>query len=83
LQGHSIDIVKAYLEIDESITDLKAVRDTINTEFKLIYSQAERLAAKLKVEPQIPRLAKLQMHRDNQPAKTPEEYYRGSLAIPL
>jgi hypothetical protein len=41
------------------------------------------LAAKLEVEPQIPWLAKRQMHRDNQPAKTTEEYYRRSLAIPL
>lgn len=62
---------------------MKATRDNVEEGFKKIYKQAERIAEKLNVDPSLPRIAKRQIHRQNQPADTPEEYYRRTVAIPL
>ena len=83
LQGRSIDVVNAYKEVDGCIKDMEHVRENIDAEFKVIYQQAERMAAKVNVDPTIPRSAARQMHRNNVPADNPEEYYRRALAIPL
>ena len=55
----------------------------LDVEFKKIYSQAQRMAEKIAVEEKFPRIIKRQQHRGNQPATTPEDYYRQSLAIPF
>jgi len=83
LQGRTIDIVKAYQLIDETVSDIKATRNNVEQEFKKIFEQAERIAEKLNVDPSLPRIAKRQVHRQNQPANTPEEYYRRTVAIPV
>ena len=83
LQGRSIDIIKAYNEVEGCIQDMQHMRQTIDEEFHKIYKQTERLAEKLHVEPTIPRSAVKEMHRNNVPAENPEEYYRRALAIPL
>jgi len=83
LQGRSIDVVKAYNEVQSCIDDLKHTRNCINKEFNIIYQQATKLAEFLSVQPSIPRSAARQMHRNNVPAENPEEYYRRVIAIPL
>jgi hypothetical protein len=47
------------------------------------YLAAVALAAEFEVEPSMPRRCGRQTQRDNVEAKTPEEYYRRALAIPL
>ena len=83
LPGRSINIIKAYSEVEGCIQDMQHMRQTIGEEFHKIYKQAERFAEKLHVEPIIPRSAVRQMHRKNVPVKNPEEYYRKALVIPL
>ena len=39
------------------------------------------MADPINVEPNIPRIAKKQIYRDNVPVSSPEEYYKRALAI--
>ena len=55
LQGRTIDIVKAYQEVQSCILYMRVVRDEIEEEFLVIYRQAERIATSLDVSPSVPR----------------------------
>ncbi|KAL5497565.1 hypothetical protein EMCRGX_G014061 [Ephydatia muelleri] len=83
LQGKAVDIVKAFRDIQEVKHDFQCLRDGVDMEFQAIYNQAERLGQSVGVEPSLPRIAKMQMYRDNYPAENPLEYYRRTLAIPF
>ena len=83
LQERSIDISKAYNEVDSCIQDMQHMRQIIYEEFNIVYKQSERLTEMLHIEPTIPRSTVRQMHRNNVPAENPEEYYRRALSIPL
>ena len=78
LQGRSIDVIKAYIEVESCIQDMQHMRQIIDEGFHKVYKQAERLAEKLRARSTV-----RQMHRNNVPAENPEEYYRRALAIPL
>ena len=78
LQGRSIDVIKAYNEVESCIQDMQHMRQIIDEGFHKVYKQAERLAEKLRARSTV-----RQMHRNNVPAENPEEYYRRALAIPL
>lgn len=83
LQGRTIDIVKAFDEIESVKSDIQATRNDIDNAFTRIYQHSVRLSEQVGVEPSIPRIAKRQSNRANTPADNPEEYYRRTLAIPL
>ena len=55
LQGCTIDIVKAYQEVQSCILDMQVVRDKIEEKFFVIYRQAERIATSLDISPSVPR----------------------------
>ena len=76
LQGRSIDVVKAFNEVESVVNDLGAVRSNIDSEFDTIYNQAMRMAERMNVTPSTPRMAQRQMHRDNIEAANPKEYYK-------
>ena len=57
LQGRSIDIIKAYNEVEGCIQGMQHLRQTTDEEFHKISKKTERLAEKLHVEPTIPRSA--------------------------
>ena len=78
LQGRSIDVIKAYIEVESCIQDMQHMRQIIDEGFHKVYKQAERLAEKLRARSTV-----RQMHHNNVPAENPEEYYRRALAIPL
>ena len=73
LQGRSIDIIKAYNEVESCIQDMQHMRQITDEEFHKVYKQSERLAKKLRTESTIPGSAVRQMHRNNIPAENPEE----------
>ena len=81
LQGRTIDIVKAYQEVQSYILGQRVVRDKIEEEFLVIYRQAERIATILDVSSSVPRSVSKQMNRSNIPTNTSEDYYRRVLAI--
>lgn len=68
-------------------SELSAIRrgeaEEASTMCPMLYSSAVRLAAKIQVEPSVPRVASVQRHRANTPAATPEEYYRRNLILPF
>ena len=76
LQGGSIDVAKAFNEVESIANDLCAVRSNIDSEFDTIYNQVMRMAERMNVTPSTPRMAQRQMHRDNIEAANPKEYYK-------
>lgn len=82
LQYTSNDIVKAYNRVEEVVKELHGIR---NDESMLHswYAEAESLAGKVDVVPQVPRTASRQQHRDNVQHGSTEEYYRRSVILPL
>ena len=83
LQGGSIDVAKAFNEVESIANDLCAVRSNIDSEFDTIYNQVMRMAERMNVTPSTPRMAQRQMHRDNFEAANPNEYFKRVIAIPI
>ena len=81
LQRRTIDVIDAYQNVDTCIEDIQLLRKYVDQECDVIFKQAMRMADQLNVEPNIPRVAKKQIYRDNVPANSPEEYYKRALAI--
>ena len=59
------------------------MREKVDQESDVIFKQAVRMADQLNVEPNIPRVAKKQIYRDNVPPNSPEEYYKQALVMPI
>ena len=83
LQGRSIDVVKAFNEVESVVNDLGAVRSNIDSEFDTIYNQAMRTAQRTNVTRSTPRMAQRQIHQDNIEAANPKEYYKRVIAVPI
>ena len=83
LQGRSIDVVKAFNEVESVVNDLGAVRSNIDSEFDTTYNQAMRMAERMNVTSSTPRMAQRQMHQDNIEAANPKEYYKRVIAVPI
>ena len=81
LQRRTIDVIDAYQNVDTCIEDIQLLRKYVDQECDIIFKQAMRMADQLNVEPNIPRVAKKQIYRDNVPANSPEEYYKQALVI--
>ena len=79
LQSSTIDIIKAYDEIN----DVKSVYASLRGEFHKVYQQAERMGASVNVTPSRPRNCGRQQHRPNVPQDSIEEWYRVNVAIPF
>ena len=74
LQGRTIDVIDANQNVNTCIEDIQLLRENVDQESDVIFKQAVRMADQLNVEPNIPRVAKKQIYRDNVPANSPEEY---------
>ncbi len=83
LQRREIDIVKGYAEIDRIIATVVSTRENINQKHREWYEEAERFADSVNITPSMPRTCSRQLLRDNQPADTPEDYYRRTVSIPF
>lgn len=83
LQSSAMDIVEAYKQIDEVKQFYKEIRENVDTEFHKVYTQAERMAAAVDVEPCKPRSCARQRHRTNIATESIEEWYRINAAIPF
>ena len=51
--------------------------------FSKIFQQSIHLAERVGAEVSMPRIARLQQHRSNPEASSPEDYFRKSVAIPF
>jgi hypothetical protein len=83
LQSKSLDAGKArekvsllYLTIDDLRTNIDQTHDTF-------YQMALDLAKEVNIDPNKKRTAGQQIHRENVPADTTSEYYKGAVTIPF
>lgn len=83
LQSSTLDILKAYKEIDDIKSYLKSLRDKISPEFHKVFLQAERMGASVNVDPSRPRSCTRQRNRPNAEADSVEDWYRVNVAIPF
>ena len=83
LQRREIDIVKGYAEIERIVATVVSTREKIDEKHREWYEEAERFAASVNTSPSMPRTCLRQLLRDNQPADTPEDYYRRTVSIPF
>ena len=71
------------LFLDNITERLTALRADSDTEFKLIFTKAQRMAESQGVEIVKPRITKRQKYRNNVNAETAEEYYRKTFYLPF
>ena len=79
LQREEMDILKAEQEISNLKDALNDFREDINAEHSRLYEEAVQLAGGIGIEPSQPRTVQRQVHRDNAPATSPNQYYRINL----
>ncbi|KAH3864340.1 52 kDa repressor of the inhibitor of the protein kinase-like [Dreissena polymorpha] len=83
LQGRSVDVVKAMLEVSVVQDAIQDIRTNIDTYHELWFKETTTIAAKLDVQPSKPRTCGRQTKRDNIEAGTPEDYYKRNMTIPF
>ena len=71
------------MDVTDVISNLKQHRENVDQHFSDIYSEAVRLAKIVSVKPAIPRTASRQIHRNNTPASSPEEYFKITIVVTL
>ncbi|GBO17508.1 hypothetical protein AVEN_129048-1 [Araneus ventricosus] len=66
-----------------SVSDLLS-KQRVNAKdnFKTLYAQVKKIAAKFDIKEEIPRVCRLQTDRNNVPDSTEEEYYRRAVYVP-
>ncbi|XP_071481265.1 52 kDa repressor of the inhibitor of the protein kinase-like [Diadema antillarum] len=83
LQGRTMDIIKANVEVSEVRSTYAALTQSMDEEFAHTYGQATKMAADVNVEPSMPRTVGRQSMRSNAPASSPEEHFRRNVAVPF
>lgn len=83
LQKVAQDVSSAYKEVADITQCIKDLRDTVDKAFHVWFQKARTMAQTLGVTIEKPRVAGRQTLRDNQPADTPEVYYRITVAVPF
>ena len=74
-----MDLLKAKEEIVLLKSALTGMQTDLNTRHHALYEEAVTLARRVSVQPSMPRIVQRQVHRNNAPAPTPEDYYRINL----
>ena len=79
LQKKAMDLLKAKEEIVLLKSALTGRETDLNTRHHALYEEAVTLARCVSVQPSMTRIIQRQVHRNNAPAATPEDYYRINL----
>ena len=83
LQGHYVDIVRAYGKIKIIETALKDAWREIENCHSLIYANAVQVATKVHVSESLPRTAGQQLHCNHVIVSMRSEYYKRTLTMPM
>ncbi|XP_048588479.1 52 kDa repressor of the inhibitor of the protein kinase-like [Nematostella vectensis] len=83
LQKRASDIYRAYSQVSSVKEDLQAPRRDIDVLFVKWYESSVDLGKDFDIVPSMPRIARIQQHRQNTPSSSPCEYYKRSQGIPL
>lgn len=78
LQMKAVDIVQAYKMVEKVVSTFKSIlRHKSATEYRKQFVEATRIGKRLHRDDfETPRLSGHQVHRNNPPLSTPEDYYR-------
>ena len=79
LQKKAMDLLKAKEKIVLLKSALRGIQSDLNTRHHALYEEAVTLARPVSVQPSMTRIIQRQVHRNNAPATTPEDYYRINL----
>ena len=71
-----MDLLKAKEKIVLLKSALRGMQGDLNTRHHALYEEAVTLARRVSVQPSMTRIIQRQVHRNNAPAATPEDYYR-------
>ncbi|KAL4153397.1 hypothetical protein QTP88_001230 [Uroleucon formosanum] len=82
LQTPGFDLSHVINMADNSINVLKEMRKNVEKDFKLIFERAEIFCKNSNINISLPRRVGKQVHRDNTPVTTLEEYYKVTIFIP-
>ena len=74
-----MDLLKAKEEIVLLKSALTSMQTDLNTRHHTLYEETVTLARCVSVQPSMPRVVQRQIHRNNAPAPTSEDYYRINL----
>ena len=87
LQSSSMDISKAYKDVDRTCQRLQHFRDNVSEHsdrwFKYAAEKVREDVGKSDYEPSLPQRCGRQRNRANVSAETAEEYFRRTIAIPF
>lgn len=83
LQKPDNDLISSYATIKEVTEIFQKMRETSDAKFSEIFKRALDTAKELNIEINKPRLGRKQMHRDNTPSESVEDYYRKTVFIPF
>ena len=78
-QKKAMDLLKAKEDIVPLKSALTDMQTDIDTQHPTLYEEAVTLARRVSVQPSMSRIIQRQIHRNNAPAPTPEDYYRINL----
>ena len=67
-------VIFAYDEVSRVIQDKKSTRKNIDKGFSVVFEQAERVAAKVVIQPSMPRIANKEFNSDNIEGDSPDIY---------
>ena len=73
------EILKAEQEISNLKETLEDFQSNIDEEHNRVYQEAVQLAGEIEIEPSQPRTVQRQVHRNNAPSTSPNEYYKINL----
>ncbi|KAK9730215.1 hypothetical protein QE152_g15417 [Popillia japonica] len=72
-----------WLNLENVTNENLATKANAESDFRKIFVKAVKIGTEFGVEPTIPRRVGSQIHRDNYPGATPEEYFRTSIFVPF
>lgn len=82
-QKKTLDFKAANELVDDLLTVLKTERENVTEAFHGMFEKVSVTAAELDIDIVLPRRVGRQVHRDNHPSDSPEEYFRVSIFIPM
>ncbi|XP_065572737.1 52 kDa repressor of the inhibitor of the protein kinase-like [Artemia franciscana] len=82
-QKKTLDLGAADCHVSDLLDVLAKRRETYDEEFAVVFEQVKELSDKIQLGVEVPKITQRQVHRNNPPHSTPEEYYRRVVIIPM